>query len=634
MRFRDLSIRRKLTLANVLTSTLALFFASTAFIAFELLIFRASIVRELSTQAAIIGYNSTAALLFNDRSSAAKTLAALRAEPHILAGSIYAKDGAVFATYARRGVTELPPLTESMLEHPGHEFKGNQLILVKDIDDNGERIGSVRMVSDLTEFSARLKRYLAIVGLVFLASIGAAIAMSSQLQRVIAGPILHLVGRARIVSTEKNYGVRATSTSQDELGLLIETFNEMLTQIQQRDEALEKARVDAETANRAKDEFLAVVSHELRTPLTPVLAWARMLRSGQLDPEATTRALDSIERNVKVQAQLIGDLLDVSRIISGKLRLDVQQVDVAPVVETAVESVRPTAEVKGVRLQMTIDPRAGLVSGDPDRLQQVVWNLLSNAIKFTPKEGQVQVQVSRVDSHIAITISDTGKGIGADFLPYVFDRFRQADSTITRSYGGLGLGLAIVRHLVELHGGHVHAESAGEGQGASFTVELPLAVVQGAPSPGAIHPTASSGVPFTPAPTLVGVRVLVVDDEPDTLETLWAILSQCGAEVRTAGSAVEALGIMQEWPPSLLVADIGMPGEDGYALLRKVRELEADRGGTVPALALTGYARVEDRVKVLAAGFQMHVAKPIEPAELVAVVANLAGWTARPETRH
>ncbi len=634
MRFRDLPIGRKLTLANVLTSTLALLLASTAFIAFELLIFRVSMVRQLSTQAAIIGYNSTAALLFNDRNSAAQTLAALRAEPHVLAASIYAKDGAVFATYARRGVTELPPLTESMLENPGHEFKGEQLILVQDIDENDERIGSVRMVSDLTEFSARLKRYLAIVGLVFLASIGAAVAMSAELQRVIAGPILHLVGCARVVSTEKNYSVRAVATSQDELGLLIETFNEMLTQIQLRDEALEKARVDAETANRAKDEFLAVVSHELRTPLTPVLAWARMLRSGQLDPEATTRAVDSIERNVKAQAQLIGDLLDVSRIISGKLRLDVREVDIAPVVEAAVEAVRPTAEVKGVRLQTTIDPQAGLVSGDPDRLQQIVWNLLSNAIKFTPKEGQAHVRVGRVDSHIEITISDSGKGIHPEFLPYVFDRFRQADSTITRSYGGLGLGLAIVRHLVELHGGHVRVESAGEGQGASFTVELPLAVVQRAPGPGSVRPTASGGLPFAPAPTLVGVRVLVVDDDPDTLETLWAILSQCGAEVRTAGSAGEALGIMAVWPPTLLISDIGMPGEDGYALLRKVRELESDRGGSVPALALTAYARVEDRVKVLASGFQMHVAKPIEPAELVAVVANLAAWTARPESRH
>ena len=634
MRFRDLPIRQKLTLAIVLTSTMVLLLASTAFIAFELFIFQESTVRQLSTQATIIGYNSTAALLFNDRSSAAHTLAALRAEPHILAASIYAKDGAVFATYVRRGVTELPPLTESMLENPGHVFKNNKLILVRDIEDKGERIGSVRIVSDLTEFSARLKRYLVIVGLVFLLSIGAAVAMSSGLQRVISRPILHLVSCARTVSTEKNYSVRATPTSRDELGLLVQTFNEMLVHIQQRDEALEKARVEAETANRAKDEFLAVVSHELRTPLTPVLAWARMLRNGQLDQEATTRAVESIERNVRAQAQLIGDLLDVSRIITGKLRLDVRPVDLAAVVEAAVESVRPTAEVKGVQLQATLEPHAGLVSGDPDRLQQVVWNLLSNAIKFTPKDGRVEVRVARTESHIQLTVSDTGKGIHPEFLPYAFDRFRQADSTITRSYGGLGLGLAIVRHLVELHGGQVRAESAGEGRGASFVVELPLAAIQQGPSPAPIQAGVDRELPFTPAPTLAGLRVMLVDDEPDTLETLCAILSQCGAEVRMAGSAGEAIAVMQQWQPTLLIADVGMPGEDGYALLRKVRALETDCGRTLPALALTAYARVEDRVKVLASGFQMHVAKPVEPAELVAAVANLAGWTARPEAQH
>ncbi len=635
MHFRDLPIRRKLTWVNVLTSAVALTLASLAFIVFDLTTFRQSVVRQLSTQAQMIGYNGTAALLFNDRNSAAQTLAALRAEPHIVLASIYAKDGAVFATYVRKGVTELPPLTEPPLDKgAGHQFKDDQLILSQDIVADGERIGSVRILSDLTEFNARVKHYLGIAGLVFLASILAAIVISSGGQRVISGPILHLVERARIVSTQKNYSVRAIPTGHDELGLLVETFNEMLAQIQHRDQALEKARDEAEMANRAKDEFLAVVSHELRTPLTPVLAWARMLRSGQLDQTATLRAVGSIERNVKAQAQLIGDLLDVSRIITGKLRLDVRQVDVAAVVEAAVESVRPTADVKGVRLHATIDPRVGLISGDPDRLQQVIWNLLSNAIKFTPKDGSVQVELQRVDSHAEIIVSDTGKGISAEFLPYVFDRFRQADSTITRSFGGLGLGLAIVRHLVELHGGRVRAASAGEGQGSTFTVELPVAPIQSAPHLAAVHPTASDSVPFTPTPTLLGVRVLVVDDDPDTLETLRVILSQCGAEVRTASSTFEALDAMHDWSPNLLIADIGMPDEDGYALLRKVRALESDRGGTVPALALTAYARVEDRVKVLGAGFQMHVAKPIEPAELIAVCANLAAWTAKPETQH
>jgi signal transduction histidine kinase/ActR/RegA family two-component response regulator len=627
MRFRDLPIRRKLTWVSILTSSLALLIASVAFVSYEVITFRRAMVRELSTQAQIIGYNSAAALLFNDRNSAAETLSALRAEPHIISASVYARDGAVFATYVRSGVTQLPPLTEPPVDDSvSHRFTSSELVLYEDIVVDGERIGRVRMLSDLSGLYARLRGYLGIVGIAFLGSIIAAAGISGRMQRTISGPILHLVDRARIVTTERNYTVRAIPTSEDELGLLIRTFNEMLAQIQQRDEALERARDDAQTANRAKDEFLAVVSHELRTPLTPVLAWARMLRSGQLDPAAAGRALESIERNVRAQAQLIGDLLDVSRIITGKLRLDVRPVELMPVVEAAIESVRPTADVKGVRLQTVLDPRAGLVAGDPDRLQQVIWNLLSNAIKFTPKGGRVEVRLQRVNSHSEIVVSDTGRGISPEFLPYVFDRFRQADSTLTRSHGGLGLGLAIVRHLIELHGGRVRAESPGESQGATFTVELPVAVVQAVPSPSYVHPTASGDIPFTPSPTLTGVHVLVVDDDADTLETVHAILTQCGAEIRMARSAAEALQMVESCPPHLLISDIGMPDEDGYTFIRKVRALGANGGGTIPAIALTAYARVEDRLKVLSAGFQMHVAKPIEPAELVAVVANLAEW--------
>jgi len=637
MRFRDLPIRRKLTSVNVLTSSIALFLASVAFIAYEVVTFRDSVAGQLTVQAQIIGYNSASALMFNDREAAIQVLAALRAEPHIMSATIDRKDGTVFVPYTRKGASEPEALPEAAMNNgTGHRFESGRLTVMQDIVVDGERVGRVRMLSDLSEMSTRMKRYIGIVALVFLASIVAAFALSSQLQQTISGPILHLVERARIVSSQKNYSVRAIATSQDELGLLIRTFNEMLSQIQERDAALLKARDDAEAANRAKDEFLAVVSHELRTPLTPILAWARMLRGGQLDPAATARAIESIERNIKAQAQLIGDLLDVSRIIAGKLRLDVRSVDIAPVVEAAVESVRPTAEVKGVRLQTIIDPRAGLISGDSDRLQQIVWNLLANAVKFTPKDGRVQLELRRVNSHVGIAVSDTGKGIEPEFLPYVFDRFRQADSSTTRVHGGLGLGLAIVRHLVELHGGRVSAESAGIGLGATFSVELPLAAVQRVPSAEFVHPSAEPeyGMPFTPSQELAGLRILVVDDDPDTLQILQAILSRCGAEVRAAISASEALTSLQGWHPDLLISDLGMPDEDGYSLLRKVRALDAQHGGNIPAVALTAYARVEDRVRALAAGFQMHVAKPIEPAELVAVVANLAAWTAKPNGGH
>ena len=398
---------------------------------------------------------------------------------------------------------------------------------------------------------------------------------------------------------------------------------------EQRSAALQRerqARAEAEEANRAKDEFLAVISHELRTPLTPILTWSRLLRAGKLDEAATERAVEAIERAARSQAQLIEDLLDVSRITSGKLRLDVRPIELPSVVEAVVESVRPAAEAKGIRLEVVLDRNAGTVSGDPERLQQVVWNLVSNAIKFTPRAGRVQVRLQPVNSHLEIAVSDTGQGINPEFLPHVFERFRQADSSSTRAHGGLGLGLAIVRHLVELHGGRVRAESPGEGKGATFVVELPLAILHQPLALDRIHPRASPGVPFIGKPTLGSVRVLLVDDEPDTVETLRVVLEQAGAEVRTSTSARDALTTLESWHADVLVCDIGMPEEDGYSLIRKVRALAPERGGYIPAVALTAYARVEDRLKVLSSGFQMHVPKPVEPAELVAIMATMKDW--------
>jgi signal transduction histidine kinase len=629
-RFRDLPVRQKLTVTNVLSSAVALLLATAAFVGYELVTFREAMVRKLSTQAEIIGYNTASALLFDDREAAARTLAALQAEPHVLAAGVYTKDGAPFATYLRAGVRDAPVLAERGSRRGSwHRFASGELIVSEEIEVDGDYAGSVRIVSDLRERGTRLQSYLGIVVVAFLAAIVTALLLSARLQRAISGPILHLVDRARVVSEQKNYAIRAAPSGSDELGLLVRTFNEMLAQIQQRDTDLERARDAAEDANRAKDEFLAVVSHELRTPLTPILSWTRMLRAGTLDERAAGRAVDVIERNARSQAQLIDDLLDESRIIAGKVRLDVQQIELRPIVDAAVESVRPAAEAREIRLQVLSDPRAGMVSGDPERLQQVFWNLLSNAIKFTPKGGRVQVRVQRVNSHVEVAVSDTGQGIAPDFLPYVFDRFRQADSSTTRRHGGLGLGLAIVRHIAELHGGRVRADSAGDGQGATFTVELPIAVLHAPALATRVHPKASSDVGFQPGPVLRGLRILVVDDEPDTLETIGTLLGQCGADVLTAASAAEGLERLKAWRPDLLVSDIGMPVEDGYALIRRVRALPADAGGNTLALALTAYARVEDRLKVLTAGFQMHVAKPIEPAELVALVASLADWPGR-----
>jgi signal transduction histidine kinase len=385
------------------------------------------------------------------------------------------------------------------------------------------------------------------------------------------------------------------------------------------------ARSEAETASRLKDEFLATISHELRTPLTAVLGWIHILRGGKLDDEAATRALETIERNARSQNQLIEDLLDVSRIITGKLRLDVRPVDPGAIIESALEAVLPAAEAKEIRLQKVLDTKVSSISGDSARLQQVIWNLLSNAIKFTPRGGSVQVRLERINSHIEISVSDSGEGIKKEFLPFVFDRFRQADGTSARRFGGLGLGLAIVRHLVELHGGTVQATSSGDGAGAMFTVRLPLlAIYQRETDSERVHPTASDTQPPVEYPdNLAGLKVLVVDDEADTLELIKVLLGQCGAAVTTASSAAEALEALEQMRPDVIISDIGMPTEDGFEFIRKVRLLPPEKGGKIPAVALTAYARAEDRLRVLRSGYQMHVSKPVELAELVTVVANV-----------
>ena len=382
----------------------------------------------------------------------------------------------------------------------------------------------------------------------------------------------------------------------------------------------------AEESSRLKEEFLATISHELRTPLSAILGWARMLRMGQLSGENATKALDTIERNARAQAQLVDDLLDVSRIITGKLRMDVQPADPNSFIDAAVEAVRPAAEAKGVRVQKVIDTGAISIPGDPVRLQQVVWNLLSNAIKFTPRGGRVQIRSERVNSHLEIVVSDTGQGISADFLPHVFDRFRQADQKASRQHGGMGLGLAIVRHLVEMHGGSVRASSEGEGQGSTFTVMLPITpVYQVDQSGGRVHPAARDLLPEYADCTdrLDGLRILVVDDEADTRELLKQGLEYCGAQVSMVGSASEALDALMMTIPDVLISDIGMPGIDGYDLIRQVRSLPQNRGGKVPAIALTAYTRTEDRLQSLRAGYDMHVPKPVELAELVAVASTV-----------
>lgn len=388
-----------------------------------------------------------------------------------------------------------------------------------------------------------------------------------------------------------------------------------ITERKRAEEERTKLLEQAQAANRIKDEFLSVLSHELRTPLNPILGWVKLLQSGKLAPVKTTEALATIERNARLQIQLVNDLLSVSKILSGKLTLNPAAVDLTTTIASAIESVRLAARAKSIEIITLLDSNVGLVFGDPKRLRQVIWNLVSNAVKFTPSTGRVTIRLEKIDSSAQIQVSDTGKGIKPDFLPYIFDYFRQQDSSYSRKFGGLGLGLPIVRHLVELHGGTVQAESIGDGRGATFTVRLPL-----------IHSpslTQQESAQNNEVVDLSGVRVLVVDDEPDNRDFLVVLLQSYGASVRAVASAHEALSILIEQPPHLLVSDIGLPGIDGYTLIREIRSLPPERGGKIPAIALTAFSGDTARKQSLGTGFTLHMSKPVEPNMLATAIAHL-----------
>lgn len=396
------------------------------------------------------------------------------------------------------------------------------------------------------------------------------------------------------------------------------------------EDAILLAKKEAEAATLAKDEFLSVVSHELRTPLNAILGWAGILQNDQSNAEIFKKGLDTIRRNAKIQTQLIEDILDFSRIISGKLRLEVRQINLTEIVENAIDVVTPAANAKNIRIQTVLDS-SGIVFGDPDRLQQVLWNLLTNAVKFTPKGGRIQIRMQRINSSVEISVSDTGKGISADFLPYIFERFQQQDKTKSRRHDGLGLGLAITYRIIELHGGTIRAESPGEGLGATFTVNLPITIVHRKESPVSAKsdPTilsAEDQFPSGYSMRLDGFRILIIDDEADARELIKFILTQQGASVTVASSVSEAVEKLQLLAPDLVISDIEMPDEDGFSLIAKLNEFNRQRKQKIPAIALTAHTQPNDRLKILSAGYQMHLAKPVEPAELLTVVGNFANW--------
>jgi signal transduction histidine kinase/ActR/RegA family two-component response regulator len=442
---------------------------------------------------------------------------------------------------------------------------------------------------------------------------------------------------SRVIPAESYVDITCPDARLRAIALLQQKAESLESEIKERRLAEERlrlalvgeqmARAEAETANRMKDEFLATVSHEIRTPLNAIIGWSHLLRSGRLDKATTARAIETIDRNAKSQAQLIEDILDVSRMIQGKLRLNSETVDIASVINAAIDSVQLAIDSKGLKLEITLDPSARHTLGDSNRLQQIVWNLLANAIKFTPSGGRIEVRVERAGKAMQIQVSDTGQGIHQDFLPYIFGRFRQADGTTTRRHGGLGLGLAIVRHLVELHGGTIRAHSEGEDKGATFTIKLPLApqdTNRRKRLTENLETTESVNAGFIPLPPLNDVKVLLVDDDPDTLQILSVMLAESKATVQTAASVAQALEILEWYQPDVLVSDLAMPGEDGYSLIGKVRALEAESGRQTPVVALTSYVRVEDRARAFSTGFNMFVPKPVQPDELINAIATLA----------
>jgi signal transduction histidine kinase/ActR/RegA family two-component response regulator len=625
---------------TVASTSVALLLAGGGFLIWDVVTYRSEIERDINAQIRIITENAAPAIVFNDERVAGETLAALELRPRVIMGCLYGTNGRLVATYHRAPGTSCP------LPRPADEmtFAGPEARVSAPVFYAGSRVGTLFILREFTDVLERLVVGGATVASLLVMCTLVAVAIGARLQRSIADPLLDLAGVARRISDTRDYKLRAVPLSNDEVGVVVHAFNDMLDRIGERTTELSRTNADLERevderkrmevertillarerdANRLKDEFLATLSHELRTPLNAVLGWTRVLRAASVPPTTQDRALESIERNARAQARLIEDLLEVSRIVTGKLRLQVRPADLAAIVDSAVEVVQPAAAAKRIQVVPKITVRPAMTSGDPDRLQQVVWNLLSNAVKFTPPGGEVTVQLRR-DQGFVVTVTDTGIGIEPSFAPHMFEPFRQADGTASREHGGLGLGLAIVRQIVELHGGTVTARSDGRGRGTSFEVRLPSELATEAPPARIETGPATLPPPEINPRLLAGVRVLVVDDEDDARELLQTTFEFYGAEVHAAGSAAEAMQIFEHVTPDVLISDIGMPFEDGFSLIKRVRARQPDRGGLVPAVALTAYAAPSDRLAALAAGYQAHVPKPYEPAEIATLVERLA----------
>ncbi len=603
--FRDLPIRRKLIVVGLATAISAVVLTTIIFLLSAYVLGRRSYQAGVDMLASIVADNLTAAVSFKDSKATRETLNALRATPTVRLACAYSLNFSLLAEMTRdsgRGCPSLPPPDQLWV-------KGGTVIDVHPIRFEGQRVGTLYLEGSLVLLGQQLRVQAiaalcgAFVGLIV------AILIASRLHREIAGPITALSKTAAQISRDADYTVRARKLGNDELGTLVETFNDMVSGIERRDEELR-------AANRMKDEFLAALSHELRTPLNAIVGWLQILRTNPRDPAVVDQAIVRLDRNARAQVRLIEDLLDVSRIVSGKLDLKLAAVDLVAIVQAAIDVIRPSADAKGIVIAADLPASPCMASGDPDRLQQVLVNLLSNGVKFTSNEGHIQIRLSVSERTYVIAVEDDGIGIPPAFLPQVFDRFRQADGSITRQHGGLGLGLAIARDLIALHHGRLEAASAGPGQGATFTITLPRSLGESAPA----RQSRPGGTV-----RLTGLTVLVTDDDADARTVAEEALVAAGARVVVAADESESLSAVTEEEFDVFVCDLQMPRLDGYGLLREIRKQLAPRGRFLPAIAVTAHASVAEQVRARRAGFQQVVTKPYDFPVLVAAVAEAAG---------
>ncbi len=620
--FDRLPIHRKLVTVALAVTAVALMLAMAGLIAVDVWRFRTAAANEHTSLAEVIAENSTAAVEFIDNRAAEASLATVSSRPSIRRACLYLPDGQLFAAHARSPALACPAAVPDI--HDWEIIEGRA-----EIRREGKTLGLVYVEGDLTELRTRVV-VATLTGLVMLLIAGGvAFAMAYRLHRSVSRPIASLAATARTIGVDAQAALPTMEAGEDEVGDLVRAFTEMLRRVREANarlvssnELLRRQEADREQllarereASRLKDEFLAAVSHELRTPLTAILGWAQILTTTIATEEVTARAVASIARNARAQTRVIEDLVDVSRIVSGKLHLQLEPMDLRSAVEAAVEVIRPAALAKGLQLLVRLPVEVCLVHGDHDRLQQVIWNLLSNAVKFTPARGTVRVGLTEHDGSYWLEVADSGVGISAEFLPHVFDRFRQADGSITREHRGLGLGLAIVKELTELHGGTALASSPGPNQGARFTVQLPQL-----PQLPASALEMSQAPPRSLTGELAGIRVLAVDDNADARDVLAASLAATGADVRLAATGADALREWDREPADLLICDLAMPEMDGFAVLGAIRERGRPDGQPTPAIALSAHVSEDHQARTRAAGFDAHIAKPYDVAELVQLV--------------